>query len=291
MFGYIRPLKSELKVREFEEFNSVYCGLCHTLGKRYGVVSRFLINYDFTFLTLILTSLENQCEYRRCRCIASPFRKKRVCCSGVDFELATDQCVILTNWKIRDGIKDGRFTGRLLSRLALLFVRAPYKRAALRMPQFDVLVSEKLKCLDELEREKSPSLDMAADTFASILASTVRHIEDASVRRPLEQMLYHIGRWIYIVDAYDDLKDDFHSGAYNPLIYRFDLKSPELSQADKECLELTAFHSVGLAAKACELVPFKRNGELIMNVILMGMPFVWRQVSTGVWNTKSRGKI
>jgi hypothetical protein len=76
MYGYIRPLKGELKVREFELFRSVYCGLCHTLKKRYGFPARFALNYDFTFLTMLLTGEDffYRCEYRRCS--ASPFKKK-----------------------------------------------------------------------------------------------------------------------------------------------------------------------------------------------------------------------
>ena len=36
MYGYVRPVKGELKISEFERFRGVYCGLCHELARRYG---------------------------------------------------------------------------------------------------------------------------------------------------------------------------------------------------------------------------------------------------------------
>ena len=48
-------------------------------------------------------------------------------------------------------------------------------------------------------------------------------------RRVLEQLLYHLGRWIYLVDAADDLPEDFASGSYNPLLRRFGLEEGELT--------------------------------------------------------------
>ena len=54
MFGFIRPLKSELKVREWERFQSVYCGLCHSIRSRYGSAQAMLLSYDCTYLALVL---------------------------------------------------------------------------------------------------------------------------------------------------------------------------------------------------------------------------------------------
>jgi hypothetical protein len=54
MFGYIRPLKGELKLREFEKFRACYCGLCSALGKEYGITSRLILNYDFFFLAALM---------------------------------------------------------------------------------------------------------------------------------------------------------------------------------------------------------------------------------------------
>ena len=46
MFGYVTPDKGEMKVREYECYRAVYCGLCMQLKADYGFVSRMLLNYD-----------------------------------------------------------------------------------------------------------------------------------------------------------------------------------------------------------------------------------------------------
>lgn len=53
MFGFVRPLRGELKVREWERFQSVYCGLCHTIRRRYGFMQTMMLSYDCTYLALV----------------------------------------------------------------------------------------------------------------------------------------------------------------------------------------------------------------------------------------------
>lgn len=56
MYGYIRPDIGELRINEYRRFRSAYCGLCEALRQRYGVLARFLIGYDMTFLALLSLS-------------------------------------------------------------------------------------------------------------------------------------------------------------------------------------------------------------------------------------------
>ena len=72
--------------------------------------------------------------------------------------------------------------------------------------------------LAELEAERCPSLDRPADAFAVLLAGAAQGIADPVKRRVAEQLLYHLGRWVYLVDAADDLKEDLKTGSYNPLV-------------------------------------------------------------------------
>ena len=54
MFGYIRPNKPELLVKEYDLYKSAYCGLCKRMGKDYGRLSRLALSYDGTFLARAL---------------------------------------------------------------------------------------------------------------------------------------------------------------------------------------------------------------------------------------------
>ena len=122
-----------------------------------------------------------------------------------------------TWWQLRDGVTDHGFFGGLKYRLAALLLRRSYRKAARLRPDFDRLVQGCLGELAELERESCPSIDRPADTFARLLAGAAEEEPDPVRRRVLAQLLYHLGRWIYLTDAADDLAKDQRSGSYDPL--------------------------------------------------------------------------
>ena len=99
-------------------------------------------------------------------------------------------------------------------------------------------------------------MDRAADAFAALLAGAAEEEPDPVRRRVLEQLLYHLGRWIYLVDAADDLKKDVKSGSYNPLVYRFHAEGGTLTAEDRAALAATLDSSVRAMAAAFELADF-----------------------------------
>ena len=109
MFGFIRPVKPELRVREVERFQCVYCGLCHAIRQEYGRLHTMFLSYDMTFLALVLTSLEEaEPEVVQRRCAASPVRPKAVCIAGAGLARAADLSVLLAYHKICDTLLDER---------------------------------------------------------------------------------------------------------------------------------------------------------------------------------------
>lgn len=288
MFGYILPCREELKVRELEQFRSVYCGLCHTLGRRYGFGCRFLLNYDFTFLAMLLSPGERPaCEERRC--IASPLRPRSCCPASGGMEAAADESVILTWWKLRDQAADsGRLKG-LPARLLSWLLRPAYRKAAGFRPGFDARVREELERLRKLEEEGCPSLDRPADTFARLLQAAAPAMENENRRRAMEQLLYHVGRWIYLIDAWDDRREDRKSGGYNPVNLRYAL--PPGGEGDGEAREqlgLTLLHSRNLALSAFYLLEPGFWTPILENILCLGLPMVEQLVLTDQWRTKKK---
>lgn len=105
MFGYVKPPLKLLGQEEQDRFRRIYCGLCHELSRRYGFRARFLLNYDFTFLAILLSEGEESC--RLCgRCPASPLRERPYDAGSPALELAADESVILAYWQLRDGAQD-----------------------------------------------------------------------------------------------------------------------------------------------------------------------------------------
>jgi len=278
MFGYVRPLRGELKVRELDEYKAVYCGLCHTLGKRFGPFPRFFLNYDFTFLAMVLSSGEEIVPVSCKRCIASPFRGKLFCPAGKALEPAADESVILTWWKLRDNVHDSGFWQGLISRILSILLWPAYCKASKLRPEFDASVRTCLNELRSLEEERCPSLDRTADTFARILQAASPETEEPERNRVLGQLLYHVGRWIYLTDAWDDLEKDTAAGRYNPVSFRF---TGEGEQARKETMRTTLRHSLNLALSAFHLLNFGRFAPVISNILYLGLPAVEEQVFCG----------
>jgi len=289
MFGYVKPLKCELKIREWELYRAVYCGLCHALKRRCGFAARFTVNYDFTFLALVLSGIEyDALSFEEKRCIASPLKKRTVCKNNVALDYAADTSIILTYWKIMDEICDSGFFKGVAARIAAALLKPAYRRAEKKNRAFSEYVQNQLEELREIEKMKIASLDVPADVFANILKKIADVIDFERNRRILGDMFYHLGRYIYLIDAFDDLQSDLKSGSYNPIIERFEIKKiPVLSEISQEIKE-TIGYSIKSAVCAFELIDECKNAELIRNILTLGLPSTVELVEKGELNKKEK---
>ena len=280
MFGYVRPVLDRLDKEQRETYQSAYCGLCHALGERHGWLARLPLQYDFTFLAIVLTAGDAKDESVCRRCPIHPFRRCRPCLQGRQVAVAADQSMILTWHKLSDDVADhGMITGLPFRLVRWLFGRA-YRRAAQEQPEFDQRVRKELARLRQLENEGTDQLDRVADTFAAILSScSMAYPEGSAIRRTLEMLLYHLGRWIYLMDAWDDLEEDQRAGRYNPLDARFHGQARE----KRDYLETTATHSVRLAGAAANLMELGRWTTIVENILYLGLPTVQSAVLDGRW--------
>ena len=282
MFGYVRPAADHLTAEQQARFEAAYCGLCHTLGKRYGMAGRMILNYDLTFLAMLLS--DGQHTACRRRCMMHP-RKGRMCACGDDaFALAADMSVILTWWQVQDGIADHGFFGGLKYRAASVLLRRAYRKARARRPAFDESTRRHLEELARLEGERCPSIDAAADTFARLLSDAAGEVQEPVKSRVLAQLLYHLGRWIYLIDAADDLKKDVKSGSYNPLPLRYALPGDTLTDAARQELAQTLDSSIRAMAAAFELWDFGDYGPVIESTVYRGLYAVGTAVLDGTFH-------
>ena len=287
MFGYVRPSQERLSGEEKDLFASAYCGLCHTLQRRYGLAARMILNYDLTFLAILLSGAE-EAPYACCHCIAHPIAKRPCGQPSQALDTAADLSVILSWWQIQDGIADHGFFDGLKYRLAALCLRRAYRRARQAQPEFDQTTQQHLRELAALEEENCPSIDRPADTFARLLAGAAEAVEDPVRRRVLGHLFYHLGRWVYLVDAADDLKSDLRSGSYNPLALRFTHENGVLSPESREELAETMDRSIEQMAAAFELVDFGPWTAIIRSVVYEGLYAVGNAVLSGTFHSRGR---
>ena len=196
MFGYVRPVRPELKCKDFDLYRATYCGLCRCLRRRFGLIAPMLLNFDFTFLTLLLWQPEEKFTPCRGQCHANLLVKKPMCPDSPALKLAADESVILAWWQLRDVAEDKDKLGGLPARALGLLLTPAYRKAARLRPEFDRTVKGCLEELAALERENCPSMDRAADAFAGLLRAAAPKSGDPVRDRALEQLLYHLGRWI-----------------------------------------------------------------------------------------------
>ena len=281
MFGYVRPSAERLTEEDRQRFGGAYCGLCRVLGERYGQAARMILNYDFTFLAILLWP-EDDMEALHRGCIAHPIAGRDYFPGNSALELAADESVILAWWQAQDALNDPG-GGKAKYRAASLALKGAYRRARERRPAFDETVRRQLALLRELEEARCPSLDEPADAFARLLSAAAAEAGEPVKRRVLEQMLYHLGRWIYLADAADDLADDFASGSYNPLICRFGLSEGTLTEEAREGLVISLDHSIRLMGAAYELWDFGAWGPTIQATVYEGLFLVGRAVLEGTF--------
>lgn len=278
MFGYVRPILGKLSEEDKAAYQAAYCGLCHCLKKDCGLAARFTLNYDFVFLFLLLDGGAGDCKERRCP--AHPLQGRPCLAQNETMALCAWESVILTYYKLGDGVADEGFLRRTGDRLAKGLLRRAYQRTLAHCPDFDRHVAACLGELDELERENAPKLDRTADAFARLLSAAAPETGDETLDRPRRQLLYHLGRWIYLTDALDDREEDLKRGRYNPITARFG-QEPEL-----EYLTTTMSHSLSLAQSAFQLLPRTAWSGILENILYLGLPHVQELVAQGRWDQK-----
>lgn len=265
MFGYVRPVIPELKVREADEYRAVYCSVCYALKKRYGFAARFLVNYDFTLFALLTVS--ETPVFSKKRCIRHPFKGRRVITSG--FEPAADAAVLFFGWKLRDNVRDGDFLKRLTARFLLFAMRKKLRKAEDRLPETAAAAQSCMERLWRLEDEKHPGLDEPADTFAQMLGSLCEAFT-GDERRIARELLYNLGRWIYLTDACEDLPQDFKNGGYNPVALRLGLAGDWTDNA-QNIMEATLSFSRKRVADAFELLEKTSVTPILQNILTIGL--------------------
>lgn len=285
VFGYVRPARGELKCRDMDLYRAVYCGLCRTLRRRHGPLAPMFLNFDFTFLALLLAPGDEPFLPERGRCYANPLRKKLMYQSTPALEIAADESLILAYWKLRDGARDEGALGGLPERALSWLMYFGYQRCAQYRPEFDRAVRESLEALGRLEREQSPSIDRTADAFARLLQAAVPGTGDSAHDRGMELLLYHLGRWLYLIDARDDLEEDRARGRYNPVALRYG------RAGDDDALGNTLEQSLNLARSALAMLDFGCRAPVIENVFYFGLPLVQRAVFDGSWSQMKKQRI
>ena len=285
MFGYVRVFKPTLTMGEYEQYKGIYCTLCKRLGKRYGVLSRFTLSYDMTFLALLQMALdENDPDFCPSRCSFNPTKRCLKACNTTAIDRAADIGTVLAYYKLRDTLADEGFFKRMGAWFALPFAKRAHKKAKKNVPHIDEAVEGMMIAQARLEAEACASIDRAAEPFALLLQTLAAEIAaDDSQKRVLERFGYCLGRWVYLMDAVDDLADDLEEERYNPYILSRNLKEDD-EQGVKETRNYSLFTLNACLAEckaAYDLLEIRRFDGILRNILEEGMTHAQKRVIAG----------
>ena len=261
MFGYVLVNKPELKIREFESYRSYYCGLCHELKEGYGTFGRMTLNYDMTFLVMLLSDLydaEDKTEHNRC--VVHPTRRHCNRRNEVT-EYCADMCVLLSYYKCLDDWKDEKKPAK--GALAKILKRKCRKIRA-KYPEKVEFVESRLNMLSIVESSKVTHIDRAARVFGEIMAEVFVYKDDIW-KEDLYKIGFYLGKYIYLLDAYEDIEKDIKSGAYNPFKEIYGNEDFE-----KQVLKLLLL-MIGECTDAFERLPLVEHVEILRNILYSGV--------------------
>ena len=297
MLGYVLPLKSELRLREYEIYTGYYCGICKYIGRTYGQLPRMALSYDAAFLALLLAGIDEEAdEPKQEHCAVHHIRYKTIIRNRA-IEYAGDLMLILAWHKLLD---DARDEGKLYAKATIAFLKRHYRKLQKKHLCLCESIEKGIEELSRLENERCESIDRVAEPFAHIMRSIfsegIDHIysegfdqihggQSTSEKTPTSDMDltelhrifaeigYHMGKWIYLIDAVDDIEENLKSGSYNPLIYRFsyDGESETTDEFRKRIDDQLRFNHLAVIGETVDNLDIRKNSGIIENVIYFGM--------------------
>lgn len=281
MVGYIKAYKPELKMKDFETYKGIYCSLCKQLGKKYTPFAQLLLNYDFVFLLVLKLSMSESCQGIKIKhCQYNPFKK--CCCIEPNDYLneSADLIVIISYYKIRDDITDKKGLKRMIALLTLPLLSLIHLKAKKHSPEFERIVANAVAEQTVSENDMLQDIDKAAQPTAKALSEIFVAGEEIKEKKEiLKRLGYILGRWVYIIDALDDLDEDTKNKNFNPFSevysgYRAKDETEEFLKYAGQVLLTTS----GEAALAFELLELKRYNNILNNIIYDGLLYSARTV-------------
>ena len=213
MFGYVTIYEPELKVKDLKKYKAYYCGLCRMLKEKYGFMGQMTLTYDMTFAVILLSSLyENASEAERHRCKVHPIKKQMMLRNEIT-DYAAAMNVLLAYYHMEDDWQDDR---KVTSLMTKSMIHGKVRRIIEEYPRQSRAIRSALEELSSCEKEECTDIDRTAGCFGRLMEELFVYREDIWERN-LRKMGFFLGKFIYIMDAYEDLPEDLKKGRYNPL--------------------------------------------------------------------------
>jgi len=266
MFGYIKPDFDNLLPKDNALYKAVYCGLCQTLKKDCGNFARLSLTYDSVFLSLVLHNfLGVDYEISERKCIKHPVKARNMSKPNDIDELVVSLNLLLQKYKLFDDKlnKDKKY------RIARFLLKKGIKKAAKKYPELDTIISDGYRAVLQLERENCNSPEQVAISFSDILINFTQNILKNKFCEDMRLLCLHLGKFLYLIDAYDDLEKDGKSGNYNVFLRHF--KGLEEAIKHKSDIEFLLNINANFVLQHAKNLKFFFNCDIIIDTANFGL--------------------
>lgn len=261
MFGYVVAHKPELKMKEYYKYKAYYCGLCKVLREKYGFLGQITLTYDMTFLVVLLTSLyESETKQEEHRCVVHPAKKQKMLYNEIT-EYAADMNIILTYYKLLDDWKD---ESSKLGLVGLRLLHKSYRELEKKYPEKCKVIRKCLSLLEECEKRGEENIDITARYFGKLMGELFVYKNDVW-EKTLRNMGFYLGKFIYIMDAFDDVEKDLQKDNYNALIPLY-----KEEDFEEKCAEMLNF-ILAECTSQFEKLPCVEDAEILRNILYAGV--------------------
>jgi hypothetical protein len=263
VFGYININQEELSEENKKAYQAYYCGLCRRLKTNCGARGQMLLNYDMTFLVVLLTGLyelENQTS--EFTCALHPSKKRTVYINDAT-DYAADMNLILAYHNLIDDWKDDR---AYIKKAFAKMLDKDYARVTEKYPRQVAAVEEYMRKTEAAELAKETNLDAVSGYTGEMLGEIFCWREDEWAKE-LRTLGFYMGKFIYLMDAFEDYEADRKKKQYNPLLF---IEKSSNQDFDTLCrLLLTSMMSE--CAKSFERLPILLHADILRNILYSGV--------------------
>lgn len=268
MFGYVTIDKMELKFKEYYSYKGYYCGLCMSLKNKYSNLSRMTLNYDMTFLILILSSLyEPINNIYNSRCIVHPTKKQLMIQNEIT-NYAASINIILSYYNLKDNWDDEK---DIKSLVMAKILKKEFKNASEELFTKSEKISERIKNISMLEKEEINDIDKVSNEFGHLMEEIILYKEDAW-ENTLRKLGFFLGKYIYLLDAYEDMEKDKKNNSYNPFN---NLDVQNIDEYAKKILML----NLSFLSEQVEKLPLVQDKVIIDNILYSGILMKIKDIS------------
>lgn len=276
MFGFLTAAVQLMTEQQQERYKACYCGLCRSLKACHGQISRLTLNYDMTFLVLLLESLYEPAEKTgENRCAVHPFKPRRWQRSEIS-DYAADMNLALAYLKLRDDWDDDADPAALAESAV---IKREYKKTAEKYPRQCGVMKSSIEELSRIEKTGEEEPDACAACFGRLMAEVFVYRED-HWSGTLRAMGDALGRFIYVLDACIDLDRDVYLCRYNPFSSRKGREDNE--EYFRDILRML----LGECVMHFDRLPLIQDTDILKNILCFGL---WAEFEKKYNKSKGKG--